>query len=96
MKNKRNNYSAAFKAKVALAAVKGDKTIAELASQYEVHPTQIAQWKKQLLESVPDVFNNSRQKERGRQDELAEHLYQQIGQLKVELDWLKKKSGLDS
>ena len=96
MKNKRNNYSAAFKAKVALAAVKGDKTIAELASQYEVHPTQIAQWKKQLLESLPDVFNNSRQKDRGRQDELTEHLYQQIGQLKVELDWLKKKSGLDS
>jgi transposase-like protein len=96
MKNKRNNYSAAFKAKVALAAVKGDKTIAELASQYEVHPTQIAQWKKQLLESLPDVFNNSRQKDRVRQDELTEHLYQQIGQLKVELDWLKKKSGLDS
>ena len=68
MKNKRNNYSAAFKAKVALEAVKGEKTIAELASQYEVHPTQIAQWKKQLLESLPDVFNNSRQKERGRQD----------------------------
>ena len=66
MKNKRNNYSSAFKAKVALAAVKGDQTIAELASQYEVHPTQIAQWKKQLLESLPDVFNNSRQKERGR------------------------------
>ena len=96
MKNKRNNYSSAFKAKVALAAVKGDKTIAELASQYEVHPTQIAQWKKQLLESLPDVFNNSRQKDRHKQDDLTEHLYQQIGQLKVELDWLKKKSGLDS
>jgi transposase-like protein len=95
MKNKRNNYSAAFKAKVALAAVKGDKTIAELASQHEVHPTQIAQWKKQLLESLPDVFSNSRQKDRDKQDELTEHLYQQIGQLKVELDWLKKKSGLD-
>lgn len=96
MKNKRNNYSAAFKAKVALAAVKGDKTIAELASQYEVHPTQIAQWKKQLLESLPDVFNNYRQKDRHKQDDLTEHLYQQIGQLKVELDWLKKKSGLDT
>ena len=96
MKDKRRNHSAQFKAKVALAAAKGDKTIAELASQYEVHPTQIAQWKKQLLESVPDVFSNSRQKDRGRQDELTEHLYQQIGQLKVELDWLKKKSGLDS
>jgi len=96
MKNKRRNHSAAFKAKVALEAVKGDKTIAELASQYEVHPTQIIQWKKQLLESLPDVFNNSPQKDRQKQDELTEHLYQQIGQLKVELDWLKKKSGLDS
>ncbi len=95
MKNKRRNHSAAFKAKVALEAVKGDKTIAELASQYEVHPTQIIQWKKQLLESLPDLFNNSPQKDRQKQDELTEHLYQQIGQLKVELDWLKKKSGLD-
>ena len=96
MKNKRRNHSAAFKAKVALEALKGDKTIAELASQYEVHPTQIIQWKKQLLESLPDLFNNSPQKDRQKQDELTEHLYQQIGQLKVELDWLKKKSGLDS
>jgi putative transposase len=96
MKNKRRNHSAAFKAKVALEAVKGEKTIAELASQYEVHPTQIIQWKKQLLESLPDLFNNSPQKDRQKQDELTEHLYQQIGQLKVELDWLKKKSGLDS
>jgi transposase-like protein len=96
MKNKRRNHSAAFKAKVALEAVKGEKTIAELASQYEVHPTQIAQWKKQLLDSLPDVFSNSQQKDRRNQDNLTEHLYQQIGQLKVELDWLKKKSGLDS
>ena len=96
MKNKRRNHSAAFKAKVALAAAKGDKTIAELASQYEVHPTQIAQWKKQLLESLPDVFSNSRQKDRHKQADLTEHLYQQIGQLIVELDWLKKKSGLDT
>ncbi len=96
MKNKRRNHSAAFKAKVALEAVKGEKTIAELASQYEVHPTQIIQWKKQLLESLPDLFNNSPQKNRQKQDELTEHLYQQIGQLKVELDWLKKKSGLDT
>ncbi len=95
MKNKRRNHSAAFKAKVALEAVKGEKTRAELASQYEVHPTQIIQWKKQLLESLPDLFNNSPQKDRQKQDELTEHLYQQIGQLKVELDWLKKKSGLD-
>jgi len=96
MKNKRRNHSAQFKAKVALAAAKGDKTIAELASQYEVHPNQITKWKKQLIESLPEIFSRCRQKDRCRQDELTEHLYQQIGQLKVELDWLKKKSGLDS
>ena len=94
-KDKRRNHSAVFKAKVAMAAAKADKTIAELASEYEVHPNQIAQWKKQLLESLPEIFNRSRQKDRHRQDELTEHLYQQIGQLKVELDWLKKKSGFD-
>jgi transposase-like protein len=96
MKNKRRNHSAQFKAKVALAAAKGDKTIAELASQYEVHPNQITKWKKQLLESLPDIFSRSRQRDRQKQGELTEHLYQQIGQLKVELDWLKKKSGFDA
>ena len=95
MKNKRRNHSAAFKTKVALAAIKADKTIAELASEYEVHPNQITQWKKKLLEATPEVFSRSRQRDRQKQDELTEHLYQQIGQLKVEVDWLKKKSGLD-
>ncbi len=96
MKNKRRNHSAQFKAKVALAAAKGDKTIAELASEFDVHPNQIAQWKKQLLQSLPDIFSRSRRRGQQRQEELTEHLYQQIGQLKVELDWLKKKSGFDT
>ena len=96
VKNKRRNHSAAFKAKVALAAAKGDKTIAELASQYEVHPSQIAKWKKQLLESLPEIFSCRRPKEQQDQEALTAQLYQQIGQLKVELDWLKKKSGLDA
>jgi len=96
MKNKRRNHSAAFKAKVALSAAKGDKTIAELASQYQVHPNQITQWKKQLLESLPGIFSRRRRNERHEQDELTAQLYQQIGQLKVELDWLKKKSGFDA
>jgi transposase-like protein len=96
MKNKRRNHSARFKAKVALAAAKGDKTIAELASEFDVHPSQIAQWKKQLLQSLPELFSRSRHKEKQKQDDLTEYLYQQIGQLKVELDWLKKKSGFDT
>ena len=96
MKNKRRNHAAAFKAKVALAAAKGDKTIAELASEYEVHPNQITQGKKQLLESLPEIFSRRRRNEQHEQEELTAELYQQIGQLKVELDWLKKKSGFDA
>ena len=96
MKNKRKNHSAAFKARVAMAAAKGDKTIAELASEFVVHPTQIAQWKKQLLESTTEIFSRGRQREKANQDELTSELYRQIGQLKVELDWLKKKSGHDA
>ena len=96
MQNKRRNHSAAFKAKVALAAAKGDKTIAELASEYQIHPTQIAQWKNQLLKSLPEIFSRRRQNSQQQQDELMAQLYQQIGQLKVELDWLKKKSEYDA
>ena len=96
MKNKRRNHSAQFKAKVALAAAKGDKTMAELASEFDVHPNQIAQWKKQLLQSLPELFSRSRHKDKQKHDDLTEYLYQQIGQLKVELDWLKKKSGLNT
>ena len=96
MKNKRRNHSAAFKAKVALEAVKEEKTISELASQYEVHPSQITKWKKQLIESLPDIFSYRGQNQHQDQEALTAQLYQQIGQLKVELDWLKKKSGLDA
>jgi transposase-like protein len=71
MKNKRRNHSAAFKAKVALDAAKGDKTIAELASQYEVHPSQIAKWKKQLLESLPEIFSCRQQKDQQDQNAFA-------------------------
>jgi putative transposase len=96
MQNKRRNHSAVFKAKVALAAAKGDKTIAELAGEYQVHPNQITQWKKQLFESLPEIFSRRRRNEQHQQDELTAQLYQQIGRLKVELDWLKKKSGFDA
>jgi len=96
MKGKRRNHSTQSKVKVALAAVKGEQTMAELASRYEVHATQITQWKKQLLATLPEAFSPKRKKEQQEQQELTAQLYQQIGQLKVELDWLKKKSGLDA
>jgi putative transposase len=91
MAKKRRRFSAQFKAKVALAAIREDKTAAELAGQYEVHVTQIGQWKKQLLDVLPEVFGQRRQMDAAKQEELTNRLYQQIGQLKVELDWLKKK-----
>ena len=96
MKNKRRNHAAQFKAKVAFEAAKGDKTIAQLASEYQVHPTQIMQWRKQLLELLPEIFSRRRETDQQEQEKLTAELYQQIGQLKVELDWLKKKSGYDA
>lgn len=96
MKNKRRNHSAQFKVKVALAVAKGQKTVAELSQEYKVHPTQIVQWKKQLMDSLPEIFSVRRKKEQQEQELLTNELYQQIGQLKVELDWLKKKSGYDT
>lgn len=96
MKSKRRNHSGQFKVKVALATVKGDKTIAELASEFGVHPTQVTQWKKQLQDALPEIFSRRRQRDQQQQDDLTAELYRQIGQLKVELDWLKKKSGFDT
>ena len=92
----RKNYQADFKAKVALEAVKGRLTINEISKQFEVHPNQISKWKKQFLESMPQIFDSSRQPQAERDEELTNQLYQQIGKLKVELDWLKKKSSLFS
>jgi putative transposase len=87
----RKRHSAELKAKVALEAIKGYKTANEIASEYGVHPTQIAQWEKQVLEELPDIFSSRRQKGAQEEEALKAALYQQIGQLKVELDWLKKK-----
>jgi len=92
MSRKRRMLGAALKAKVALAAVKGDRTTAQLASEFEVHTSQVTAWKKQLLEGVSELFEDGRQK---RKDEAAmdeEELYEQIGRLKMEVEWLKKKS----
>ena len=92
MKNGRNQHSADFKAKVAIAAIKGQHTTAQLASMYGVHPTQIGIWKKQALEELAQVFTSRRSSAVRAQEDLVGTLYQQIGQLKVELDWLKKKA----
>lgn len=87
----RKRYSSEFKAKVALEAIKEIKTINEIASETGVHPTQIAQWKKLALDKLPQVFSSRRSQEGKQQEELTASLYQQIEQLKVELDWIKKK-----
>ena len=95
MKTARKQFTAAFKAKVALEAVKGSKSINELAGLYEVHPVQIAAWKKRLVEGAAELLADGRKKANGAEGEaLTAPLYQQIGQLKVELDFLKKKAGL--
>lgn len=88
----RKNYQADFKANVALEAVKGRLTINEISKQFGVHPNQISKWKKQFLESLPQIFDNSQRAKNEQDEELVNQLYQQIGQMKVELDWLKKKS----
>ena len=93
MKTQRNRYSADFKAKLALEVIKGNRTLNEIASEAQVHPNLLMQWKRQLLESLPTVFADKRVKDNKEQEALTNQLYQQIGQLKVELDFLKKKSG---
>lgn len=91
MRRKRRVFGGAFRAKVALAAVKGDKTLGELATQFDVHPNQVSAWRKELIARAAELFEDGRRPKR--QDEAStEELYEQIGRLKMEVDWLKKKS----
>jgi transposase-like protein len=94
MSTQRKQYSAEFKARVALEALKGLKTVNELASTYGVHPTQIAHGKHRLQKEMPEIFSVRRDKRERAQEAFQAPLYQQIGPLKVALDWLKKKAGL--
>jgi transposase-like protein len=89
----RRQHGAEFKAKAALEALRGERTINELAAEYGVHPVQVTQWKKVVLEEVPQLFSRRRGAKAKEEEALKAILYQQIGQLKVELDWLKKKVG---
>ena len=92
MAGKRKQHTAAFKAQVALAAVRGDKTVNELASQFGVHPTLIHAWKKQLLAGADQVFSNGTKASADAEAQKGD-LFEQIGRLKRELEWLKKKVG---
>ena len=92
MKGQRKNFSDAFKAKVVLEVIKGQKTMTEIASTYKVHPNQTSKWKKKVLLELPGIFSKKDKAMDETRDELINELYRQIGQQKVEIDWLKKKS----
>jgi len=91
MAKKRRKHSDEFKARVALDAVKGVKTLSELSSTYGIHPTVIAQWKRQLLDGAAGVFSRANGVNGRSEEEISAPLYEEIGRLKMELDWLKKK-----
>jgi transposase-like protein len=91
MARTRKTYTAAFKAKVALAALKGDKTGSQLASEHEVHPTLITTWKKQLLDGAEALFGAAPQPDAKDAQQRESQLFEEIGRLKFELDWVKKK-----
>lgn len=93
MKRKRRVFGGAFRAKVALAAVKGDRTLAELASGFDVHPNQVSAWRKELIERAAELFEDGRKRPAPEDQADPAELYEQIGRLKMELDWLKKKAG---
>lgn len=91
MKQKRRNHSAEFKARVALEAIKGVKTVQQIAAEEHLHPVQVTQWKTQMLESAAGIFSRGRGREDGSDQEEKERLERKVGQLAVEVDWLKKK-----
>ena len=90
----RRQFSSELKAKIAVEAIKGQRTVQEIASSYKVHPNQVTNWKKQLLDFSPEAFSAGRLRIDQADEQLKSELYEQIRKLKVELDWLQKKSGL--
>jgi len=94
MTTTRKQYSPGFKARVALEAIRGEKTLSQLGSQFKVHPIQIAKWRKSAIEQLPELFVDGRTKKAAVAGTGNDALYEEIGRLKVELDWLKKKVGM--
>jgi transposase-like protein len=94
MTTTRKRYSAKFKARVALEAIRGEKTLNQLGSQFQVHPVQIAQWRKSALEQLQELFVDGRTRKARDGEFDTDALYEQIGRLKMELEWLKKKAGM--
>jgi transposase-like protein len=94
MTTTRKQYSAAFKAKVAIEAIRGEKTLSQLGSHFKVHPIQIGKWRKSAIEQLPELFVDGRTRKNPATEPVNEILYGEIGRLKVELDWLKKKVGM--
>ena len=92
MTGTRKRHSAAFKARVALEAAKQTRTLAELSKSFQVHPVQISQWKKQLLDGVESLFRDGRRRDHDESQAIQAELYEQIGRLDMEVAWLKKKS----
>jgi transposase-like protein len=94
MTTTRKQYSPKFKARVAIEAIRGERTLSELGSQFKVHPMQIAKWRKSALEQLPELFVDGRTRRARNGEAESDALYEEIGRLKVELDWLKKKVGM--
>jgi len=98
MPTKHNNFSPQEKAQIAILAIKGEKTMAQISSDYQVHPTQIGLWRKQALDNLSQLFQDNRRKEKNKEAERKEeldNLYKVIGQREIELDWLKKKLSIN-
>jgi transposase len=96
MPKTRRSFTAEFKAKVTLEAIRGQRTVAEIAQHYSVHPNQVSTWKSQAVEHLQEGFKDGRRRKEADDEALKDQLYQQIGRLKVELDWLKKTAGIGS
>jgi transposase len=94
MTTTRKQHSPAFKARVAMEAIRGEKTLSQLSSQFKVHPIQIGKWRKSAVEQLPELFVDGRTRKGQAAESGKDALYEEIGRLKVELDWLKKKVGM--